>query len=215
VQPLPESPYRLIVEGPDDKHSVIHLMARHGYNWDDEGTIRPYVNPEGGVSRLLEAIPVAIKGNYKRIGIILDANSNPLGRWAQVRDRARREGLEVPDSLQAEGVVISGRTPDSKFGVWLMPDNLSPGFLEHLLVELVPQGDLVWGYADEAVREARRLGARCSEQDHIKSRLRTWLAWQEEPGLLFGTALKARLLEHDSENARRFLKWFRKLFVEA
>ena len=28
------SPYRFLVEGPDDKHCVIHLMRRHGINWD-------------------------------------------------------------------------------------------------------------------------------------------------------------------------------------
>jgi len=70
-RPSEESPFRLLVEGSDDKYSVINLMARHDFDWDDEARERPYVSAEGGVERLLKAVPVAIKGTYQRIGIVL------------------------------------------------------------------------------------------------------------------------------------------------
>jgi hypothetical protein len=95
-----------------------------------------------------------------------------------------------------------------------MPDNISSGALEHFLGRLVLPGP-IWTYAAEVTEEARKRGAPCLEKDHAKSWLYTWLAWQENPGLPFGTALKGGLFEADSEEARRFVAWFRRLFVEA
>ena len=96
-----------------------------------------------------------------------------------------------------------------------MPDNSSPGTLENFLGELVPSNHPVWAYASEATTEARQRGAGCLEKDHLKSTLHTWLAWQEEPGLPFGTALRTGVFEAESETARRFVSWFNRLFVEA
>ena len=41
ARPLAQSPYRLLVEGPNDKYSVINLLIRHGFDWDDESAVRP------------------------------------------------------------------------------------------------------------------------------------------------------------------------------
>src|SRR4051794_21893001 len=110
-RPSEESPYRLLVEGPDDLHSVIHLMVRHSFDWEDEPTVRPFIRSEGGIEKLLAAIPVPLKGPYTRLGIILDANSDPTNRWLQVRDRARRTELDLPDSPHPDGTIIPGHHP--------------------------------------------------------------------------------------------------------
>jgi hypothetical protein len=215
MPPLPTSPYRLLAEGTDDVHSVIHLMAQHGYSWDNELLVRPYVDGLGGITPLLEALPVALKSPYARLGFVLDADLNLSDRWAQVRERARSVGLVLPYSPAAEGTILPGLRPGSRVGFWLMPDNASPGTLESFLTRLVPPQDQIWHHADQATAEARRRGARCPERDHLKSTLHTWLAWQEEPGLPFGTALRARVFQHESEDALRFVGWFRRLFVES
>jgi hypothetical protein len=212
ARPSEESPYRLLVEGSDDKYSVTNLLQRHGFDWLDERTVRPFVQPENGVDKLLPAIPVTLKGPYDRIGIILDADSDPAARWEQVRDRARRAELDLPASPDPQGTII--RQHGRRLGVWLMPDNASPGALEHFLGRLVPQGQTLWTYADEATTKARELDAPCLEKDHAKSVLYAWLAWQEEPGRPFGIALKAGLFETDRDEALRFVAWFRRLFVE-
>lgn len=215
AQPSEESPYRLLVEGPDDLHSVIHLAKRHGFDWEDESRVRPFVRSENGIDGLLAAIPVTLKGTYERIGIILDADADLAARWTQVRDRARRAGLDLPASPHPEGTILQGRRPGSRIGFWLMPDNISPGALEHFLGKLVlSSGHPIWSYAGEATTEARRRGAECPETEHGKSVLYTWLAWQRDPGLPFGLALKAGLFQTDSEEAQRFVAWFRRLFVE-
>ena len=188
-------------------------MARHSFDWKDETKIRPFVRDAGGVDELLREIPVTLNGAYERVGIVLDANSDLAARWEQVRDRALRAGVELPASPDPKGTIGSGRQPGSRVGVWLMPDNVSTGALEHFLGKLVLPGQ-IWSYAAEVTEEARRRGAPCLEKDHAKSSLYTWLAWQENPGLPFGIALKGGLFEADSEEALRFVSWFRRLFVE-
>ena len=74
-----DSPYRLLVEGPNDKHSVIHLMKRHNVDWDDPQKALPYVRDCGGFDLLVESIGVSIK-SYQRLGIIVDANVDMYNR---------------------------------------------------------------------------------------------------------------------------------------
>ena len=215
ARPPEDSPYQLLVEGPDDLNSVIHLMARHDFDWDDEQSARPFVSARGGVDPLLRDGAEFFKSAaYQRIGIVLDANADLAARWVQIRDRARKAEIDLPELPKPEGTIVSGRTSDSRIGVWLMPDNSSSGTLEHFLNKLISAGDPIRAYADEVVVEARQRGARCQEKDHVKSALHTWLAWQEVPALPFGTAMKAEYFDKDSEDARRFVAWFNRLFVE-
>ena len=45
-----------------------------------------------------------------------------------------------------------------------------------------------------------------------KATIYTWLAWQETPGLPFGTALEAKYLNHNKEYLKPFLNWIGKTF---
>lgn len=213
ARPLEKSSYQLLVEGPDDQHSVIHLMKRHGFNWDDEGLVRPYVSDRGGINGLLKVLPTFLRSaEYQRIGIVCDANSDLNHRWSQIRTRAEKEGVNLPDLPESGGTIVTG--PRARIGVWVMPDNSLPGSLEDFLYRLVPEEDPTWTFADEAVVEARRRKAPCKEKDHAKSVLHTWLAWREEPGTPFGTAVKSGYFNKDSNDARGFVAWFFRLFVE-
>jgi hypothetical protein len=213
MPPRPESPYRLLVEGSDDLHSILHLLIRHGFDWDDETTVRPYVDATGSVEKLLRTLPVALKSSYERIGVVVDANSRLPDRWAQLRASAGHAGVRLPDTPEVEGTIVAGFRPGSQVGFWLMPDNSQPGNLESFLSRLIPAEDTLWPYAGEVVAEARERGARCREKDHLKGALHTWLAWQEDPGRPFGTALGAQVFKHDTPDAVRFVAWFRRLFV--
>jgi len=217
MPPLTNSPYRLLVEGSDDQHSVIHLMARHGYDWDDSTIFRPYVHVTGNLFQLLSELPVTLKDDrhFQRVGILVDTDTSVADRWTQVRNNAKRAGIILPGSPDPEGTIAEGLQPGSRIGFWLMPDNSSPGNLENFLHKLVPEEDPTWPWADEVVHEARQRGARCKPIDHLKSALHTWLAWQEEPGLPFGTAIRAQVFRHDTEDALRFVAWFKRLFVDA
>jgi hypothetical protein len=205
---LANSAKRLLVEGSDDKWSIINLLSRHGIACQAHEI---FVQNCEGLEGVLESAPVAAK-TYHSLGILLDASFSLKSRWERIADRLKGLGIEVPNSPDDEGTIIHGIREDYKVGIWLMPDNNNEGKLEDFLGSLVPPEDKCWLYTDEATRKAKDLGASFSDSDFIKARVHNWLAWQEKPGLPFGTAINARFFNHDSEVALAFVKWFRNLF---
>ena len=107
---------------------------------------------------------------------------------------------------------------NARVGVWLMPDNQEEGIhgegtLERFLETLVDDDDSLFRYAREATARAKTdHGASYPDGDIRKAVLHAWLAWQKEPGLPYGTAIRARYFMHDSPVAARFVAWFRRLF---
>jgi hypothetical protein len=100
-----------------------------------------------------------------------------------------------------------------KFGVCIMPDNSSEGYLETFLRYLVPdQEEPIWKHAVESAKSAKGIGAQCPDKDMPKAHLYTWLAWQIIPGQQPGIALTKHILEPNSPRAEAFVKWFRELY---
>ena len=213
MPPSKDSPYRLLVEGPADQFSVINLMRRHGYDWDDPSVTRPYVEAAGGIDKVLRpaTLRAAVK-SYQRLGIVLDADLSPTRRWSDVRQQLAQTGVDLPEKPVAGGVVVPMGRHSTRFGLWMMPDNQEPGALEHFLSKLVPSGDLRWPHAAASTETARTLGAPLREQDLLKGTIHAWLAWQKESGQPFGQALTTGVLGHDSPEARDFVNWFGRLF---
>ena len=207
MPPSKRSLRRLLVEGVDDQHTVIQLMARHGHDWDAERTL-PYVRNCDGIEKLLRLIPVTLKSST-HLGIIVDADTDPGQRWQQLVALFAREDITLPAAPSAEGIVMSG---SPRIGIWLMPNNSDPGALEHFLAQLVPEDDTVWPYALTACEAAIELGASVSPARIEKARMHTWLSWCEAPGRPFGLALRSKYFDANTDTAQRFVAWFRELF---
>lgn len=210
-------PFKLLVEGKNDGAAIRGLLSRHGYFWDapERGSVE--VISHDGAPELLRAFPGKLKdSSTQRLGVVLDADERPAERWQSVCDRAAKVGVTLPAQPDPKGVVVQGALPGSWFGVWVMPNNVEPGELEHFLLDLIPATDPCKAFASEVAQQARRKyeGQGCSEDMHAKSQIHTWLAWQNPPGLPFGTALKERLLGHDTEVALAFCDWFYRLFPQ-
>jgi hypothetical protein len=207
------SPYRLLAEGSDDKHAIIHLMDRHGIDWDSPEDVVPYVDDCGGIDPLIETLAVAAKSGYKRLGVVVDANANIAARWDQVRCAFTKNiDIDLPSNPSGDGTIAAGATRDSKVGVWLMPDNQNRGQLEDFLSKLIEPEDACWDYARQVTQQAKELGARFPDKDACKANIHTWLAWQETPGLPFGTAITAKYFAADGPEALAFVNWFKRLF---
>lgn len=204
--------HRLVVEGIDDQWSIINLMARHGWDWDGAVPWYPYVNAAGSDDQVLSAIPVESKSRL-RTGFVLDADLSASSRWAGVRQALNQAGYQVPSEPDPNGTIL--QLGDRRVGVWLMPNNQSPGKLEDFLAQLIPAGDLCWPWAQEATEAARtKHGAPFADKDRIKAEIHTWLAWREIPGQPFGTAITARAFAHDGELALAFVAWMKALFQD-
>ena len=86
------------------------------------------------------------------------------------------------------------------------------GKLEDLLRTLIPADDGLWPHAQASTDKAKKFGAAFGDADRDKASIHCWLAWQKEPGLPFGTAIKAKFFDHDSPQAIAFLRWLRVLY---
>ena len=214
MPPRESSLRRLVVEGIDDKFSIIALMSRHGTRWDERAseTVLPFVWSAGGITEVLDAVTVAAK-SYERLGIVVDADLDLAARYEQLRARFGNAGLEVPSEPAVDGIIFPGTRPGSRIGIWVMPNNSVAGTLEDFLARLVPTGDPIWSHAETCTTRAREMGSRLLEKDQLRGHLHTWLAWQETPGNPFGTAITAHTLGHDSPEAQKFVSWFNQIFV--
>ena len=213
--PASSSRSRLHVEGPDDSHAIRHLLIRHGIDYDQKPwpVEFPRIEDIGGRPDLLEGVETAVRLSTDRsIGFVLDANSSVQNSWRAISSRLREAGMEVPSAMPRDGFVGQAEPYRARVGVWLMPDNQSDGTLESFLRDLVGGEDPLFPHAEDSSRRAKELGAGFSANDADKAALHTWLAWQEEPGLPYGTAIRARFFRDDSPTAQAFVAWFRTVF---
>ncbi len=206
---------RLYVEGDDDNHAIRHLLIRHGidYNqqpWPDHF---PRIDPIGGKDELIKGVETAVSvSNGRSVGFVLDANTSRQSRWDAMAFRLQNVGLSVPRDIPPEGFVGESARYRARVGVWLMPDNRREGTLEHFLETLVSEDDPLFPHAQRATEQAKTLGASYPDTEKPKAVIHTWLAWQKNPGLPYGSAIRAQYFDHDSEEAEGFVAWFRRVF---
>ena len=233
---------KLYVKGRDDVHVVGHLLRRHGIQCfisqgDDVAPNAPEI-PEikemGGNKELLEAIQTTVKEGEGReknawsVGFVLDADDDPQARWSAVRSRlqeirlsplqevnldpTQEIELDVPGIIPPGGYITHVTECDMRIGVWLMPGHQREGALEQFLEDLVAEDDLLLELAKSSTREACAKGAMFPDAKSAKAVLHTWLAWQKDPGLPYGAAIKAQFFRHDSATAQAFVNWYKSLF---
>jgi hypothetical protein len=168
---------------------------------------------KGDCQTVLEGIETEILGAAPgTAGFVLDADSPIKDRWRAVSDRLKKVRLEPPPAPVPTGYIDTLDTLGLRVGVWLMPDNQHDGKLETFLQELIVSDDKLIQHARTATTAASEISQRFSDPDRIKAELHTWLAWQQEPGCRYGTAIRAKYFQHDTPAANAFVEWFRTLY---
>ncbi len=210
-----EYPKILIVEGADDKHSVIHLMKSH-VDWPEERSTWPvWVDVGKSADQILATgyLTTEIKArNAEIIGVMLDADFNSVGRYQRIDQLCRTLFPDLPKDMPKGGLVIENGD-GKRFGLWLMPDNTSEGDLETFLRFMVPvEKEALWKQACDFVEAAIANGAECRASHIPKANLYSWLALQDPPGQSPGLALSRRILDPHAAYAQPFVSWFRQLY---
>ncbi len=94
----------------------------------------------GGKDNFNKRFPIIVKLNgfrdVKRLGFIRDAEDDAKGAFDSFKEILIRNRLT---SASAAGTVQSDDLPH--LGIWIMPDNRSPGSIETLCWNLIPQDD--------------------------------------------------------------------------
>lgn len=200
----------LLVEGPDDQHTIGQLCRSRGIRDFDE------IKPHGGKDKLLKVIStnLTLAEEGDTFGIIIDADTDLAARWQSIRGRIIDSGYqEVPTAPGPEGTIIPGSDEDRlpRLGIWLMPNNQTGGILEDFLLFLVPKENRnLLEYANSSVANLPlRLFI---DNDTTKAVIHTWLAWQSDPGKPYGTAITAKFLDPTVPEADVLVAWLEHLF---
>jgi hypothetical protein len=129
------------------------------------------------------------------LGIFRDADASPRSAFQSVRDRLQQ--LELPRPRRAGELNAGVSRIDGivrTVGVFIMPDNQSPGALEDLCLRAI-DGDAGLVCAQtflECVQSQANVV--CRDQDKSKAQLNAWLASRRDPTLRLGQAIDAGVL---------------------
>ena len=185
----------------------------------------------GGIEAALFAFREGLNNpDLTNLGLVVDADEDAAARWKSILPLLRDhlpgfdENAALPSmppeggwvysdhiTLQTEGLTY--RSDGRTIGVWIMPDNQRPGHLEHFVASLAPQEDPLWQHAQETVKDLSTMDfCRFPESKSEKALVHTWLAWQEKPGLPFGTAVEAGYFDAASRKANAFVRWMERVF---
>ncbi len=204
------TPRRVLwVEGKDDSAVVQSLCRQHRLP-------RAFVVTErGGITEILKGLPVEVRApDLECFGIVVDANGDADDRWRAIRELLGSNGYpELPASPGSDGIVVPAPPNRPRVGVWIMPDNRSPGMVEDFVARLIPADDRLWPRASDAIEAIPPQDRRFPEARRAKALIHTWLSWQEDPGSPMGQAITKGDLDADAPLARRFMDWLRRLMI--
>jgi hypothetical protein len=211
-----ENPNWCFVEDTDTSAAILALMRHHIPTWPVGAEGAPvYIRVDTEITNLLKLH--ALKAEFqaserKALGIVVDAETNLASIWNRVVPFVQATFQDAGDELPPDGLVLADAN-GRRFGIWVMPDNRSPGMLEDFLRHLVPdESSAIWRFATECVDVARARGALCHEIHLPKARLHTYLAWENPPGERIGTAISKKFLNPHAQTALTFVTWFKRLY---
>jgi len=200
----------LFVEGTDDG-AFINALVKARLNIDL--ATRPYLvrtrEDGGGDTWALAEFDnyVARAPAHARVGLVVDRDSNENDKWHPVRERLAKLGL------RADQPSVDGAIAQSRFGIWLWPDNVRHGDLETVLEEIIPKSPLL-DHARDASRVAKMShGAEYEEKDERKATLKIrslWLNASRAGG--YGHLIR-ELPMTETPASKAFLDWFSRLFL--
>ena len=194
----------LLVEGPDDKHTVLNLCGV------SSNMPRFSILDKEGKDNLLKSVRGEILAEGRvAVGILLDANDDLKARWRSVAGRLRDAGVQPPSAPASNGTIIEGYT---RVGVWLMPDNQSFGELEDFVERMIPCDDAVWPLSQDYIDGIPEAGRKFAEGKIVRAKVHAWLAARKEPRKM-GQAIGAGDLNVKKPDAQHFVTWLRKLFM--
>lgn len=198
----------LLVEGVNDCHVVMALCQVSGVP-DNFGIYQC-----GGYVEVLKRLNALIlqADGPEIIGVVVDADSPDVReRWRQIKEKPELKAYPFPNLPTPDGIVIPAQDGRPRLGTWLMPDNRNAGMLEDFLIELVSSKGIE--AAKNCITNAQSKNLTSFKEAHLsKAVIHTYLAWQDEPGKPLGQAVTAQVLQPNTQTAKAFIDWLKRLF---
>lgn len=213
----------LIIEG-NDSWVLAELWRKHlpnpkGYPTKEILKAKGFFKPAGGYENVPRLISTTLlTEGLTNLGIVVDANEKGVeNRWDAIRNRLQnkfRKEILANFSPEPGGIIVKAEGLPT-VGVWIMPDNQTNGYLEHFLSDMIPPKgkDELWNHTQQVLEDLQQQRfCEFSKIHHKKALVRTWLAWQKEPGLSYGTALSMGYFDAEVETAKPFVEWIANTF---
>ena len=204
----------LIVEGKDDLRIVPELVERAGVSWGPRGAEVVRIYEIDGYTNLAAQFRSQLKNaGLLRLGIIVDADLDPMGRWRSIRDTLASEAV-LPTAPPSLGFITNDTVSKKRLGVWMMPDNATRGMMETFLLALRPESNPgLLAHVESSVDFAQSDHAATFLSAHRdKALIHTWLAWQDPPGRQMHDAVKQAMFDATLPYAAPFIAWFKDLY---
>ena len=170
------------------------------------------IQDKGTLGQVLDAIGPELKvSGRKALGVLVDADDSLADRWGDLSNRCRAANIDLPQQPTATGTILEPGNGRPRIGIWLMPDNESPGELEDFVQTMVPSDDPVWPRSENYIDRIPVADRRFRPGKLLRAKLYAWLATRENPGRM-GAAIRARDLRVDGVLGSTFTRWLRSLF---
>jgi len=213
----------LLVEGSSDKTIFTEILNIYLPHWKvsrrRSGLSQEQINIQDlkGISNLTSdrIFDRLNQPNLSALGLVVDADSSLSDQWLDICQRCQiveqLKTISFPEQIPENGFICSV-TDNQKFGIWMMPDNRSPGMLETLLSQLIPSNrENLWIHLQDSVDQAKRLGAPFSNHHLDKARIYTWLAWHHKPGAWIKTGERA-VFNFEHPQVQALVDWLKTLY---
>lgn len=155
-------------------------------------------------------------GVIERLAVIVDADKVEHGSgyektFIKVKEIAERYGFTLVEQ-QVNGFCFCNNAGLADFGLWIMPNNLDEGMLEHFIKQCVRADEQA--LFDYAVQTLDMLPKPKKFKPHhdTKAEVATWLAWQKLPGQGLYGAIKDDLINTNHPLFKQLANWLNQIF---
>lgn len=200
------NPNVMLVEGLSDSRFLWHIRNNLAL------TLSFDIETKSGRSALIDGIYPELLPNVRRtVGVLVDADDDHEARWGEVSSRIAEGGIQTPPTPDPAGTVINNEPPLPRVGIWIMPDNQSPGELEDFVIDMIPDDDPVWPRSVNYINGIPRVERRFTDGKIDRSKLYAWLATRRNPPHI-GAAIGAGDFDLRTERCQRFVAWLERLY---
>lgn len=213
---------KLLVEGEADTRFFEAFLREAGISDVWVGPPKAFGGNAYGKGNAINLLPDLIQsladGSSKRLGLIVDADfsETDLGfgkTWNKITKILGDYGYNVPNHPPNNSVDFVFEHNDGlpNFGLWIMPSNSSDGLLEDFIKASVVASEKALFV--HAVKTVSALPEKKFKDIHIsKAEVATWLAWQTMPGQGLQGVIGGNLLELETNPAKQFIDWLKKVY---
>ena len=196
----------MLVEGVSDQEFLRHIRNNLAPMLSFD------IEVKSGNSALINGIhPELLPSVRRTVGILVDADDDPVARWDEISSRLAEAGMQFPSNPDPMGTVIDNDPPLPRVGIWMMPDNQSPGELEDFVIDMIPNQDGVWPRSVDYIDDIPRTERKFTDGKIDRAKLYAWLATRRYPPHI-GAAIGAGDFDLSKERCETFVGWLRRLY---